>query len=147
MLLLHISDIHFRAPQCLTPDTDPDRGIRTRMMRHLGAQLAVLGRVEAILVGGDIAFKADPTEYTVAKKWLIELAEVCGCSEDRTFVVPGNHDVDRGAIAGHMPTRNAQYAIATSKEELREARLIAVIRLLIEAASLAPSTTSPSVFV
>jgi hypothetical protein len=60
MLLLQISDIHFQSPQCLNPDTDPDRGIRTRMMRHLREQVAKLGRVEAILVGGDIAFKADP---------------------------------------------------------------------------------------
>jgi 3',5'-cyclic AMP phosphodiesterase CpdA len=123
MLLLHISDIHFRAPQCLNPDSDPDRGIRTRMMRYLKAQLATLGRVEAILVGGDIAFKGDPAEYGVAKTWLLNLAKEIGCSEDRIFVVPGNHDVDRNAIKESMPTRNAQQAIAAASDEGREAIL------------------------
>ena len=123
MLLLHISDIHFRVPQCLNPDTDPDRGIRTRMMRHLQAQVARRGRVEAILVGGDVAFKADPAEYRVAKNWLIELAAACGCHEDRIFVIPGNHDVDRAAIKGHLPTRNVQAAIASANDEWREAAL------------------------
>jgi hypothetical protein len=123
MLLLQISDIHFRSPQCLNPDTDPDRGIRTRMMRHLREQVAKLGRVEAILVGGDIAFKADPAEYSVARKWLLDLAEACGCSKHRIFVMPGNHDVDRVAIAGHMPTRNAHHAIVSAKDQVREAAL------------------------
>jgi predicted MPP superfamily phosphohydrolase len=123
MLLLQISDIHFQTPQCLNPDTDPDRGIRTRMMRHLRAQLTDLGRVESMLVGGDIAYKADPAEYEVAKKWLLELAGASGCSEDRIFVVPGNHDVNRAVIKAHMPTRNAQYAIASAENERREAVL------------------------
>jgi hypothetical protein len=43
MLFLHISDIHFKAPECLNPDTDPDRGVRTRSERHLAAEIAKLG--------------------------------------------------------------------------------------------------------
>ncbi|ODP37044.1 hypothetical protein [Sphingomonas turrisvirgatae] len=63
MLILHVSDIHFRAPQCLKPETDPDVPIRTRMMQDLEAQVAKLGKVGAILIGGDVAFKAAPEEY------------------------------------------------------------------------------------
>ena len=80
MLLLHISDIHFRAPNCTSPDFDPDRPYRTRMIRDVHTRRATLGPVEAILVGGDIAFKADPEEY-IASAWLTELArcEAAGC--------------------------------------------------------------------
>ena len=123
MLLLHISDIHFRAPQCLHPETDPDRGIRTRMVRHLQGQLARLGAVDVILVGGDIAFKADPAEYSFAKDWLLELSRICGCGKEGIFVIPGNHDVDRAAIARHVPTRNVHNAIASAQEPWRESVL------------------------
>lgn len=39
MLILHISDIHFKSPQCLDPAQDPDLAIRTRMMRDLAQQV------------------------------------------------------------------------------------------------------------
>jgi 3',5'-cyclic AMP phosphodiesterase CpdA len=79
MLLLHISDIHFRAPDCLNPDLDPDRPYRTRMVQDAHARTQTLGPVGAILVGGDIAFKSDPQEYQAAFAWLEELAAACGC--------------------------------------------------------------------
>ncbi|WP_338821398.1 metallophosphoesterase [Bradyrhizobium septentrionale] len=116
MLLLHISDIHFKAPQCLNPDMDPDRGVRTRLERHLATQVARLGNVDAILVGGDVAFKGDPLEYGVAKTWLLKLAKDSGCHAERILVIPGNHDVDRNAISKAMSTRNAQRAIAEEKD-------------------------------
>lgn len=116
MLLLHISDIHFKAPQCLNPDMDPDRGVRTRLERHLATQIARLGKVDAILVGGDVAFKGDPSEYGVAKAWLLKLAKDTGCHIERILVIPGNHDVDRDAISKAMNTRNAQRAIADEKQ-------------------------------
>ena len=58
MLLMHVSDIHFRAPDCVDPALDPDRPYRTRMVQDARARTQILGAVDAILVGGDIAFKA-----------------------------------------------------------------------------------------
>ena len=63
MLLLHISDIHFRAPDCVNPDLDPDRPYRTRMIHDARTRTQTLGPVGAILVSGDIASKGDPREY------------------------------------------------------------------------------------
>jgi predicted phosphodiesterase len=119
MLFLHLSDIHFRAPQCLTPDTDRDRPYRTRLERDLVRRVAELGPIDAILVGGDIAFQGDPREYEEARKWLLELAKMCGCSKDRIMVVPGNHDVNRKACED-MPTKNVHAMIAQAPEEERE---------------------------
>ena len=59
MLLLHISDIHFRTPDCLNPDLDPEKPIRTMMVRDARNRRQILGDVDAILVGGDIAFKGE----------------------------------------------------------------------------------------
>jgi len=123
MLLVHIADIHFRAPNCNNPDTDPDRPIRTRMLQDVRKRLQRLGPAAALLVGGDVAFKGDPQEYEAASAWLAEFAEACGCSLQRVFVVPGNHDIDRRIITASPSTRNAQEAILQSDTSMREHQL------------------------
>lgn len=120
MLLLHISDIHFREPICLQPDLDPDRPYRTRMIQDVRSRTEQLGGVGAILVGGDIAFKGHPDEYKAAKEWLDELATACGCPPGRVYVIPGNHDVDRGVITHSAAVRNVQAAISAASPQDRE---------------------------
>ena len=83
MLLLHIADIHFRAPDCLKPDTDPDLVYRTRLIQDLRVQVRDLGPVGAILIGGDIAFKGAPDEYAAAMEWIRQLWAVAGCAMER----------------------------------------------------------------
>ncbi|KHA77239.1 hypothetical protein NC77_20330 [Janthinobacterium lividum] len=119
MLILHLSDIHFRSPRCMRPDTDPDRPFRSRMLQDIRSQVTSLGPVDAILIGGDIAFKAAPDEYVAAMKWFEELLEVTGCHFERLYVVPGNHDVDR-EIARAPAVKNAQAAIKTAEDQYRE---------------------------
>jgi len=123
MLMLHISDIHFKAPECLDPSQDPDLAIRTRMMRDLAQQVGTLGEVDAILIGGDVAYKAAPEEYKTAWNWIQELAAISGCPKGRIFVVPGNHDVDRDFIKKNVPTQSAQHRIASASPDQREWRL------------------------
>jgi DNA repair exonuclease SbcCD nuclease subunit len=123
MLLLHISDIHFRSPDCLNPDQDPDRPIRTRLLHDARNRAVTLGPVDALLVGGDIAFKGAPDEYRVAFTWIGELAEVCGCPIEKVYVIPGNHDVDRGVIQRTPATRNVQSAIKAASAHKREREL------------------------
>ncbi len=119
MRILHLSDIHFRAPQCLDPATDRDRPYRTRLERDLAKRAAALGPINAILVGGDIAFQADPREYVEARQWLIDLAAICGCDKDSIWVVPGNHDVNRKSCED-TPTMNAHAMIASADDDSRE---------------------------
>lgn len=123
MLLLHISDIHFRAPDCVNPDLDPDRPYRTRLLQDARKRTATLGQVGAILVGGDVAFKGDSQEYQAAFTWLEELAQACGCAMERVFVIPGNHDVDRGVITRKPVTSSVQQAIAQAEPHRREREL------------------------
>lgn len=123
MLLLHISDIHFRAPDCLNPDLDPDRAYRTRLVQDVRARVAELGPVSAMFIGGDVAFKGAPEEYRTATAWIGELAAVAGCPLERVFVIPGNHDVDRDVIRRNAAVRNAQAAITRAKREDREREL------------------------
>src|ERR1700680_4435131 len=116
MLILHLSDIHFRHPVCNT-DSDPDRPFRTRLMQDARQRVKKLGPIDAILVGGDIAFAGKPEEYQAALKWLYELADACGCDHSRIFVIAGNHDVDRDVIRNDMSVQNAQRAIVGADDK------------------------------
>ncbi len=127
MRLLHLSDIHFREPDCLAPPTDPERPYRTRLLNDLVPLCAGKG-VDAILVGGDIAFKAHPAEFEVATVWLKDVADRTGCRHDRIYVVPGNHDVDRATCRSSMAIANAQSAIAHAPQHRREAILRAQLK-------------------
>jgi len=122
MLLLHVSDIHFRAPEC-AQDNDPNRAYRTRMVQDARARARALGPVNAILVGGDIAYRGAHTEYEAAFAWLAELARECGCSLERIYVVPGNHDVDRSLISGSRQVRNIHKAIKDASPGARRGEL------------------------
>ncbi|HDR8999538.1 TPA: metallophosphoesterase, partial [Burkholderia vietnamiensis] len=95
MLLLHLSDIHFRAGEVGTA-MDPNASLRNELLRDAAAQCERIGRPpEAILISGDIAFAADPAEYAYALQWLETLCTNCGTTLAAVFVVPGNHDVSR----------------------------------------------------
>jgi len=127
MRLLHLSDVHFREPDCLDPPTDPERPYRTRLLNDL-VSLCRGRTVDAILVGGDIAFKAHPAEFEVATAWLKRVADQTGCRHDRIYVVPGNHDVDRDICRSSMAIANAQGAIAHAQQNRREATLRAQLK-------------------
>jgi GTPase-associated adaptor domain/Calcineurin-like phosphoesterase len=127
MILLNISDIHFRHPICNTT-MDPDRPYRTRLIQDVRSRVARLGSVGAILVGGDIAFAGAPEEYDAAYTWLHELASASGCSLARVFVVPGNHDVDRKVVQSNVSVRNVQGAIARAQSDRRERELFQQFR-------------------
>ena len=94
---------------------DPDRPYRTRLIQDARDRTQTLGAVDAILVGGDIAFRGAPEEYAAALDWLKELSDQCGCPLERVFVIPGNHDVDRAVITGSASVRNVQAAISVMR--------------------------------
>lgn len=125
MRLLHLSDIHFRAPECLNPRTDPDVPFRSRLEADLVEFCTKDGvPVDAILVGGDIAYNGHEDEYDVAKNWLLRVAERCGCKPSGILTVPGNHDVDR-SICTNVAVSNAQEAIANEEGLIARDRQLA----------------------
>lgn len=120
MRLLHLSDIHFRSPDCEDLATDVNHPYRTHLVQDVVELCRATGRVDAILVGGDIAYMGAPAEYKVARAWLFNLANQCGCAPEGIYVVPGNHDVDRGVCGRSLAISNAQAAIAGAAAEDRE---------------------------
>src|SRR5262249_12572267 len=117
MLIVHLSDVHFHYPACVS-GTDPNRPFRTRLVQDARDRADKLGSIDAIIVGGDIAYAGNPEEYAEALKWLYELADACRCKRTRIYMIPGNHDIDRQMIIDSLSVQNAQQAIirATDKE-------------------------------
>lgn len=122
MLLLNIADIHFRHPICTT-NMDEDHAYRTELVNDAQHMVNKLGTsVDAILVGGDIAFKGIKEEYDEAEKWLNQLANACGCDPAMIYVVPGNHDVNRESAKSNS-VRNVQQSIRNAALPKRKAEL------------------------
>jgi len=102
LLLLHLSDIHFREPYCLNLETDQDHSVRTALLNDISVMVERLGSIDAIIISGDIAFKGHADEYKVAAKWLLEVTQTAGCSPTSIYSVPGNHDIDRNAANSRL---------------------------------------------
>ncbi|ECG1479948.1 metallophosphoesterase [Salmonella enterica subsp. enterica serovar Gatineau] len=94
MLILHLSDIHFRKSEIQTAQ-DPNFHLRNELIRDAAQKCARIGVPDVVIVSGDIAFSGDPEEFSFATDWLERLCEACHCSMASVFVVPGNHDVVR----------------------------------------------------
>lgn len=123
MLILHLSDIHFRHPECNT-HADPDGPYRTLMEGDIRFMVDKLGtRIDAIVVTGDIACRGRTEEFMAADTWLTGLASELGNPRSTIFVVPGNHDVDRG-ISRQRDVRNVQHMVRNANTPpLREGEL------------------------
>ncbi len=91
---LHISDLHFRAPQ--NPSFDLMRQALLRDVNELAAKESLIP--DLIFVTGDLAFSGHAKEYDLVQQFFDKLLKTAGVAKDRLFVIPGNHDVDRSAI-------------------------------------------------
>lgn len=88
--LVHISDLH------ISQEDDFDRSvILDPLIRRTREDLKKGFTPEIVVVTGDIAFSGKKEEYEIAKTFFDRLLEGLGLSDDRLFIVPGNHDVDR----------------------------------------------------
>ena len=84
--MLHLSDLHFST--CANPGSS--------MMGALEIDLAEslrLGKLDYVVLSGDIADTADPREYQAAEEWLKKIMERFSVPRERLVIVPGNHDV------------------------------------------------------
>lgn len=117
----------------MNPDTDPDISIRDLFSQDVQnfAQDSS-HKVDAILITGDIAFAGMAEEYEAAAKWLDELCTVIGCEPTDVYLVPGNHDIDRGVASS--PTLEA-IRNSVSKPTNKIERDKEVLRFLSDATS------------
>jgi predicted MPP superfamily phosphohydrolase len=97
---IHLSDIHMGHGDAAYGWDQ--RLVLDELRRDIDRQIKAQPEppVDAILVTGDIANTGAgwrPNEYEDATAWLKAVGEAASVPPERIFVVPGNHDVDRGA--------------------------------------------------
>ena len=127
VVLLHLSDIHFRQPYCLDSSTDVEHSVRQLLVKDIEHMTKVTGPVDLVLVTGDIAFQGHPDEYEFAKRWLAKVVETCGCDETSIFIVPGNHDVDRNSTKNKEVMDLRQEILAIPVDSGRDKKLHDVV--------------------
>lgn len=98
--VLHLSDLHLE-----TPDQ------ATEWYSQLAADLRQQGieRLDGVVVSGDVAQRATPTEYDAAASFLERLMEGFSVRESGLAIVPGNHDVS-------WPASRAAYRLQRRSE-------------------------------
>jgi predicted MPP superfamily phosphohydrolase len=113
---IHLSDLHFGA------GTTGYRFDHKAVMRAIERDLTANAPrpIDHIFVTGDIAFSAQPDEYTCARKWFEPIVKAAGVGFDRMRFVPGNHDVDRQAVKKSPLLRSAHHAARERRVELDE---------------------------
>jgi hypothetical protein len=92
--ILHFSDLHERGSR------ENESFRRRRVLgdaweRNLDALLED-GPVDLVCFTGDVADRGKPEEYGPATDFIEALLERLSLSMERLFLVPGNHDIDRG---------------------------------------------------
>ncbi|MBI2570944.1 MAG: metallophosphoesterase [Candidatus Schekmanbacteria bacterium] len=129
LVILHLSDLHAGSPDAwwCRPAGPYGREIRYEPATHEAIIEALMSltppvdRLDAIVVSGDFANRAEPQEFEAAEELLRGLrdaAERCFCTKPLLVLVPGNHDVswaaDRAAASANR-----------SPSERDEAKLVA----------------------
>ncbi len=91
---LHISDLHFRTSQAYDANV-----VLRALLRDISERVEQDGlRPDFIAVTGDIAFSGQPAEYALAERFFDDLLATAELGQDRLFLVPGNHDIDRSLV-------------------------------------------------
>lgn len=107
--IVHVSDIHFHKDPW---NEDGDQ--RRELIDDLNVLVLTDGPVDAVLVGGDIAFSGQAEQYETARRWLDDLLEVCGgLDESRVYTVPGNHDVDVAVVKASRTAQDLRTVLRT----------------------------------
>jgi predicted MPP superfamily phosphohydrolase len=96
---LHISDLHWKGAR----EKEPWRRRRVlgdAWQRNLETLLGEEGTIDFVFFTGDAAQSGKPDEFDGVTDFLHSLCRELGIGQDRLFVVPGNHDVDRDVQKG-----------------------------------------------
>jgi 3',5'-cyclic AMP phosphodiesterase CpdA len=88
---LHLSDLHLRKELGWEQDI-----VLASLLKDVEARYKDANRPQVLFVTGDIAFSGKDDEYAPAEDFLRRLCASVSIPADGIFVVPGNHDVDRG---------------------------------------------------
>jgi len=111
---MHLSDLHLKSKDWQQDD------VLEALVRDLPGLLEKCEvRPELLFVTGDVAHSGQRPQYDAAFEFLERVVGVLGIDRhQRVFMVPGNHDVDRGSI-GPIVQGDLESLLSLSSDELR----------------------------
>ncbi|HSS48439.1 MAG TPA: metallophosphoesterase, partial [Thermoanaerobaculia bacterium] len=112
---LHISDLHIGQP---SPKVTWDV-VRETMIKGISQYVKTEGKVDILIITGDIAYSGAKDEYAKASSLVAEIADKSGAAS--IIAVPGNHDVQRPS-----ETKDARFLAlraAARDEDARDAAI------------------------
>lgn len=112
---VHLSDIHF-SNKAAGFGFDPDAALRQAVLDDVSVMRERLGRADAILVTGDIAYAGLRSEYEDAARWLSQMCDAAGCSQEAVLLCPGNHDINQSIIKENALIQDGHDAIRRGKD-------------------------------
>jgi predicted MPP superfamily phosphohydrolase len=115
--LLHISDLHYNRHW----DSN-QKIVYEAFLKDLRSSNSKILRPDIIIFSGDIVRDGDDNEsFSLVKKNFIEpLLEDTGLDKDRFFLIPGNHDVQRGAISKRISVQESLEDQLSERDKLNE---------------------------
>ncbi len=118
MRFIHISDCHFGFDKGETALAQ-----RTNYMKSLlekVEEIAANKPIDYLFITGDIGWHAEESDYESAFQYMKQLIAACNVEPKHVFICPGNHDVDRNAIADKAYPQNQSDANKWLKVERLE---------------------------
>jgi predicted MPP superfamily phosphohydrolase len=99
---LHLSDLHIgnsrndwrELKNALLTDIEQNK---RSGLHQKSSNIKIPFNPDLLFITGDIAYRATNNEYKDAVDLLEKIWEITGLNKHRTFIIPGNHDVDRKA--------------------------------------------------
>lgn len=113
--LVHLSDIHF-SPRDDLSQFDLDQQIRKALLEDLQQKPADGANYDGVLITGDIAYGGKQDDYKKAQLFLNEIFNRTGTSASRTYMIPGNHDIDRDYVEPEFPLWASHVGLRESKD-------------------------------
>lgn len=86
---LQISDIHFTD---VTGNDDAYKLMKCKFLEDIESCCKKKGKLDRILICGDIAFSGLDSQYKEAKLFIEKICGKTECGTEDVFIIPGNHD-------------------------------------------------------
>lgn len=96
MILLHLSDLHFGNKNRFSEDKPADlaKGFyKALLAAEAKNNILTSGKVDVVIVSGDLAESGARSQFADAKEFLTALAEELTLPRERFVFMPGNHDI------------------------------------------------------
>jgi predicted phosphodiesterase len=106
---------------------DLNREFRDGLEEDARAFVNETSKLDALLIGGDIAATGQEHQFRVAEEWIERLCGIIGCTHKDVYCVPGNHDIDRERTTDNGLVQLAESVFRTCPIDQIDSHLVNIL--------------------